>query len=159
MLCFYLSFFFLMLRRPPRSTRTDTLFPYTTLFRSPCTRCSPEAGQANACGQFLDEQPRHSLCRPFASGCFLAGLTRAAGLSGAHNRYCGSAADLVRILSHLFCSFILLSFLSFHAFFFNLPPSFFPLPSFSFYILFSSFLHFFSFFFFFPFFLFFFLFF
>src|SRR3546814_6999787 len=37
-----------MIRRPPRSTRTDTLFPYTTLFRSPCsssrcctTRCSP----------------------------------------------------------------------------------------------------------------------
>src|SRR3546814_17325855 len=28
------SVFFLMLRRPPRSTRTDTLFPYTTLFRS-----------------------------------------------------------------------------------------------------------------------------
>src|SRR3546814_14307276 len=27
-------FFFLMNRRPPRSTRTDTLFPYTTLFRS-----------------------------------------------------------------------------------------------------------------------------
>src|SRR3546814_12028180 len=32
-LCHY--FFFLMIRRPPRSTRTDTLFPYTTLFRSP----------------------------------------------------------------------------------------------------------------------------
>src|SRR3546814_15827772 len=27
-------FFSLMIRRPPRSTRTDTLFPYTTLFRS-----------------------------------------------------------------------------------------------------------------------------
>src|SRR3546814_3031943 len=27
-------FFCLMIRRPPRSTRTDTLFPYTTLFRS-----------------------------------------------------------------------------------------------------------------------------
>src|SRR3546814_19499436 len=27
-------FFFLMIRRTPRSTRTDTLFPYTTLFRS-----------------------------------------------------------------------------------------------------------------------------
>src|SRR3546814_8398435 len=26
--------FFLMIRRPPRTTRTDTLFPYTTLFRS-----------------------------------------------------------------------------------------------------------------------------
>src|SRR3546814_10273064 len=31
----YLHFcFFLMIRRPPRSTRTDTRFPYTTLFRS-----------------------------------------------------------------------------------------------------------------------------
>src|SRR3546814_3134657 len=37
LLCFRvvsLVFFFLMIRRPPRSTRTDTLFPYTTLFRS-----------------------------------------------------------------------------------------------------------------------------
>src|SRR3546814_9429330 len=35
--CFYLLssfFFFLMIRRPPRSTRTETLFPSTTLFRS-----------------------------------------------------------------------------------------------------------------------------
>src|SRR3546814_6184254 len=32
-LCFE-YFCFLMIRRPPRSTRTDTLFPYTTLFRS-----------------------------------------------------------------------------------------------------------------------------
>src|SRR3546814_8091147 len=36
--------FLLMIRRPPRSTRTDTLFPYTTLFRShsrwtPPVRC------------------------------------------------------------------------------------------------------------------------
>src|SRR3546814_3977385 len=37
LICFYIYlcyFFFLMIRRPPRSTRTDTLFPYTTLFRS-----------------------------------------------------------------------------------------------------------------------------
>src|SRR3546814_16553424 len=34
MYCAYFRFFFLMIRRPPRSTRTDTLFPYTTLFRS-----------------------------------------------------------------------------------------------------------------------------
>src|SRR3546814_8209925 len=33
-LCFLYIVFFLMIRRPPRSTRTDTLFPYTTLFRS-----------------------------------------------------------------------------------------------------------------------------
>src|SRR3546814_11493661 len=31
---FFFLFFFLMILRPPRSTRTDTLFPYTTLFRS-----------------------------------------------------------------------------------------------------------------------------
>src|SRR3546814_20314159 len=35
--------FFLMIRRPPRSTRTDTLFPYTTLFRS--------IGMAHSCFQ------------------------------------------------------------------------------------------------------------
>src|SRR3546814_17748361 len=33
-LCVLCYFFCLMIRRPPRSTRTDTLFPYTTLFRS-----------------------------------------------------------------------------------------------------------------------------
>src|SRR3546814_10849169 len=33
-MCLFVVFFFLMIRRPPRSTRTDTLFPYTTLFRS-----------------------------------------------------------------------------------------------------------------------------
>src|SRR3546814_628238 len=34
---FFFCFFFLMIRRPPRSTRTETLFPYTTLFRSAAT--------------------------------------------------------------------------------------------------------------------------
>src|SRR3546814_18662508 len=34
---FLICFFFLMIRRPPRSTRTDTLVPYTTLFRSSMT--------------------------------------------------------------------------------------------------------------------------
>src|SRR3546814_5747122 len=33
-MCSVLTFFFLMIPRPPRSTRTDTLFPYTQLFRS-----------------------------------------------------------------------------------------------------------------------------
>src|SRR3546814_323871 len=39
--------FFLMIRRPPRSTRTDTLFPYTTLFRSrlPLSQPSPLKGR------------------------------------------------------------------------------------------------------------------
>src|SRR3546814_11096991 len=37
----YLFLFFLMIRRPPRSTRTDTLFPYTTLFRSSAIIITP----------------------------------------------------------------------------------------------------------------------
>src|SRR3546814_14185261 len=36
----YCFIFFLMIRRPPRSTRTDTLFPYTTLFRSVLRLCN-----------------------------------------------------------------------------------------------------------------------
>src|SRR3546814_18322910 len=40
--CF--CFFFLMIRRPPRSTRTDTLFPYTTLFRSIGRRAGGASG-------------------------------------------------------------------------------------------------------------------
>src|SRR3546814_1094882 len=36
-----------MIRRPPRSTRTDTLFPYTTLFRS--RRAGPSRGAADSC--------------------------------------------------------------------------------------------------------------
>src|SRR3546814_18662815 len=41
MWCTVFFFFFLMIRLPPRSTRTDTLFPYTTLFRSHRARIEP----------------------------------------------------------------------------------------------------------------------
>src|SRR3546814_16564692 len=41
-----------MIRRPPRSTRTDTLFPYTTLFRSP--DLGAVAGDARLRGRHLD---------------------------------------------------------------------------------------------------------
>src|SRR3546814_13751301 len=40
--------FFLMIRRPPRSTRTDTLFPYTTLFRSCGDRRQADASEGCA---------------------------------------------------------------------------------------------------------------
>src|SRR3546814_17596337 len=42
---------FLMIRRPPRSTRTDTLFPYTTLFRSIGAITGPEGIYAAGVGQ------------------------------------------------------------------------------------------------------------
>src|SRR3546814_9014472 len=60
-------FFFLMIRRPPRSTRTDTLFPYTTLFRSPvarlpCRRWS-RATPADVQSGFVDFVRRLEPCR------------------------------------------------------------------------------------------------
>src|SRR3546814_11527667 len=48
--CFYL--YFLMIRRPPRSTRTDTLFPYTTLFRS-------RSGDAHRVTGIAEARPQH----------------------------------------------------------------------------------------------------
>src|SRR3546814_20725001 len=55
-LCF-LYFFFLMIRRPPRSTRTDTLFPYTTLFRSHGRVRGEEAAAAHGLDRFGVRQP------------------------------------------------------------------------------------------------------
>src|SRR3546814_10052668 len=68
-------FFFLRIRRPPRSTRTDTLFPYTTLFRSPAgtRRSVPRtvAGRASRslCPRPADrrEAPRADLRQPLPS--------------------------------------------------------------------------------------------
>src|SRR3546814_14950738 len=72
-----------MIRRPPRSTRTDTLFPYTTLFRSivqcPGTFSSPKCQSSCAslgpralsrssiahCGEFPAEQRRHVVAQDF----------------------------------------------------------------------------------------------
>src|SRR3546814_2770111 len=55
-------FFFLMIRRPPRSTRTDTLFPYTTLFRSAASRDriggAGHAVAAHGVGADLEADPR-----------------------------------------------------------------------------------------------------
>src|SRR3546814_5463096 len=54
-----------MIRRPPRSTRTDTLFPYTTLFRSGlCTSAEQRGGRREtfdrALRDFHDPGPRRS---------------------------------------------------------------------------------------------------
>src|SRR3546814_4565191 len=67
------SFCFLMIRRPPRSTRTDTLFPYTTLFRS-CLKVRSAAlrvfvqglfgSGVNAAADVTTERSRHLMERP-----------------------------------------------------------------------------------------------
>src|SRR3546814_2245341 len=53
-----------MIRRPPRSTRTDTLFPYTTLFRSTLSRLSVRNGPGSrlrhwCSSQYLRISPLH----------------------------------------------------------------------------------------------------
>src|SRR3546814_8787069 len=55
-----------MIRRPPRSTRTDTLFPYTTLFRSLVSRLVDpglDRRRALADGQHLARQPLRGVPR------------------------------------------------------------------------------------------------
>src|SRR3546814_11165450 len=68
--------FFLMIRRPPRSTRTDTLFPYTTLFRSGQTG-SETSRQAcsKSCGQ---------TCCGKKTGCEKTGRAKSSCTEGAH---------------------------------------------------------------------------
>src|SRR3546814_14492887 len=61
--------FFLMIRRPPRSTRTDTLFPYTTLFRS-----RPRAPPRDDPGE-----PRREYVRDRHRGAARRGLCRRLG--------------------------------------------------------------------------------
>src|SRR3546814_13237878 len=65
-MCRYL-FFFLMIRRPPISTRTDTLFPYTTLFRS-----GPQA-VGGAEGEVDARHWRARVIRPGRAGTASAG--------------------------------------------------------------------------------------
>src|SRR3546814_6793495 len=52
-----------MIRRPPRSTRTDTLFPYTTLFRSPNRETLPVQETAKAVEKFGDGMIRGAFVR------------------------------------------------------------------------------------------------
>src|SRR3546814_20950771 len=72
-----LLFVFLMIRRPPRSTRTDTRFPYTTLFRSRC--CFVEVDVARA----LTEEHHADVRRPCVNGGIYGfGRRKAAYLDG-----------------------------------------------------------------------------
>src|SRR3546814_1878198 len=99
-----------MIRRPPRSTRTDTLFPYTTLFRSKPRDCRPRNGSAGKPTQ----KPR-DLTGPIrrGSGLFLARPPSCAARcllprrnSGCKNRseeHTSELQSLMRISYAVFC--------------------------------------------------------
>src|SRR3546814_7756018 len=81
-----------MIRRPPRSTRTDTLFPYTTLFRSPAGGPSP--GRWNPAG--VEIALREDLADP--SGVLISG--REPNRSEEHT---SELQSLMRISYAVFC--------------------------------------------------------
>src|SRR3546814_9508667 len=85
-----------MIRRPPRSTRTDTLFPYTTLFRS-----LPRHRR-----QFGLSGRRRSIRRRTAKPCWLGVPCESAGRSLAPRRseeHTSELQSLMRISYAVFC--------------------------------------------------------
>src|SRR3546814_5518810 len=87
-----------MIRRPPRSTRTDTLFPYTTLFRSRVhDRLAAAADRAHDPGRRHVGAPRDRLRGP-------AGLRRGAeGHGWRSEEHTSELQSLMRISYAVFC--------------------------------------------------------
>src|SRR3546814_5464007 len=81
-----------MIRRPPRSTRTDTLFPYTTLFRSARVERTRRSGNASGlCG--VDARPN---CTEGVSVEYLAHYARS-------EEHTSELPSLMRISYAVFC--------------------------------------------------------
>src|SRR3546814_6834576 len=93
---------FLMIRRPPRSTRTDTLFPYTTLFRS-----GMKLARSRGCGAIA----RCQCCAPTTKRAL--GNNRRAGVPSCHGaskppawrseEHTSELQSLMRISYAVFC--------------------------------------------------------
>src|SRR3546814_21076555 len=94
-----LLFFFLMIRRPPRSTRTDTLFPYTTLFRS---QRAAEIGGINALR--LGATGPSQRCPCFGLGVPLTVLSYSSWQAGIRSEeHTSELQSLMRISYAVFC--------------------------------------------------------
>src|SRR3546814_19793475 len=92
----YMFIFFLMIRRPPRSTRTDTLFPYTTLFRSPRTRALRGVRRGGRAG------PRLFGDHPDVAGIILV-PAKAETAIGRSEEHTSELQSLMRISYAVFC--------------------------------------------------------
>src|SRR3546814_8521465 len=101
-----------MIRRPPRSTRTDTLFPYTTLFRS--RRDGADAAPLGVSGRRKSHPFRHPCADLFApvravemvaNDTFqgLAFLARIGGGDGRSEEHTSELQSLMRISYAVFC--------------------------------------------------------
>src|SRR3546814_2667078 len=91
--------FFLMIRRPPRSTRTDTLFPYTTLFRS-----QPLDGRAHLRVVPVRERHRVAAVDPLAEGGAIRfELVRRVPRGERSEEHTSELQSLMRISYAVFC--------------------------------------------------------
>src|SRR3546814_8213460 len=94
-----------MIRRPPRSTRTDTLFPYTTLFRScdSADRRAPPAG--HAVERIAGRHTKRGTCRSrVRSARRSSALIRATHrLGGRSEEHTSELQSLMRISYAVFC--------------------------------------------------------
>src|SRR3546814_4013764 len=103
-------FFFLMRRRPPRSTRTDTLFPYTTLFRSEQQRGRAAIeDHVRGVGVGTDRCERAETGRSAAALLHCCGLRQIARTDGGHpdhdrsEEHTSELQSLMRISYAVFC--------------------------------------------------------
>src|SRR3546814_8056614 len=108
-----------MIRRPPRSTRTDTLFPYTTLFRSEIRQAGADQASGPAAGLPAHRDGRSQRVRPHlglrerrrpreeargdAGRSRLAGLSEALGRAGRSEEHTSELQSLMRISYAVFC--------------------------------------------------------
>src|SRR3546814_8725175 len=91
-----------MIRRPPRSTRTDTLFPYTTLFRS--LRYAVERNQRATRRIAAEPAQRHALARRMcAAAVGAAELDDACFVAERSEEHTSELQSLMRISYAVFC--------------------------------------------------------
>src|SRR3546814_7270370 len=96
-MCYEVSFFCLMIRRPPRSTRTDTPFPDTTLFRSRLQALTDEAVD------FLERCVRAELNILISGGTGSGKTTLLNAMSTRSEEHTSELQSLMRISYAVFC--------------------------------------------------------
>src|SRR3546814_3138771 len=89
--------FFLMIRRPPRSTRTDTLFPYTTLFRS---KNRLKCGCQSHCSVFTSRLASSLITKCVSLAVTMLGVCSSSNRSEEHT---SELQSLMRISYAVFC--------------------------------------------------------
>src|SRR3546814_9821862 len=105
MLFFY--FFFLRIRRPPRSTRTDTRFPYTTLFRSRVRDVPRDVAPGRSRSDHPERAPERRRCDRSRAGAHVVRRSRHDEVVERHlarsEEHTSELQSLMRISYAVFC--------------------------------------------------------